>query len=412
MKNIWKRLAFILLALFVIAAIAAFLNKDRLVRLYNVLGLFKQENIVHNFSHMDDLFAFVRVQRSGPEIDWPLSPASLPESFRFRGKDISITDFLEATGTTSLLVARNGAIAVENYYLGTTPEDRRISWSMAKSFLSALFGIAVAEGQIASLDDPVTRYVPELAGSAYAGASIRNVLNMASGVAFNEDYLDYDSDINRMGRVLALGQSMDSFAAGITGTIAPPGTRYQYVSIDTHVLSMVLRAATGTSLPRLFEEKLWSRLGVHADGFYLTDGYGVAFALGGLNLTTRDYARFGQMILQQGKWQDEQIVPAQWIRQSTTSSAPPPANTGDRFGYGYQWWVPQGDQGEMFAVGIYGQYIYINPATNVVIVKTSADTHFRDDGEQGNRIKHETIEMFRAISDSLGRPDSDTPQNG
>jgi CubicO group peptidase (beta-lactamase class C family) len=214
---------------------------------------------------------------------------------------------------------------------------------------------------------------------------------MSSGVQFNEDYFDFWSDINKMGRVLALGQSMDGFAAGITATQSTPGERWQYVSIDTHVLSMVIRGATGRSIPDLMSEKIIQPLGLEADPYYLTDGYGVAFVLGGLNLRTRDYARFGQMILQNGEWDGQQIVPADWIAASTIRSAP--TRPGAR-GYGYQWWMPSdGRDGEFFGHGVYGQYIYIDRATGTVIAANSADRGFRQPGvQEGN------IEMFRKIA--------------
>ena len=410
MKKFLKIFGWVLLGLILILAVAAFLNKDKLARLYAVIGLFKQEQIVENFSSMDSKFLNVPLHKdpNSPTVPWQTNLGELPKTFDLYGQEASVKDFLEKTQTTSLMVVANDKIFFEEYYLGTGPQDLRISWSVAKSFLSAMFGIAVGEGQIESIDDKVTKYVPDLLGSAYENATIRNVLNMASGVEFNEDYLDFDSDINKMGRVLALGTSMDEFAAGIKGTIAPPGTHHQYVSIDTHVLAMVLRAATGKSLAQLFEEDLWSKINPDSDAFYVTDGYGVAFALGGLNVTTRDYARFGLLFANQGKWQGEQIIPADWVRASTVSTAPPPANEGTRFGYGYQWWIPTGSTDEFFAVGIYGQYIYVNLTKDVVIVKTSADRGFRETGQSGHSIKHETIQLFRALASAAAQA-NETP---
>ena len=404
MKKFLKIIGWVLLGLFVVALVLGFLNKDKLMRLYAVIGLFKQEQIVENFSSMDEKFLTVTLHKdpNGRTVPWQEDLGDLPTEFNLYGEMVSVQDFLEKTQTTSLMVVADNKIFFEDYYLGTGPEDRRISWSVAKSFLSAMFGIALDEGKIESLDDPVTKYVPALSESAYDGVPIRHVLNMASGVQFNEDYLDFDSDINKMGRVLALGTSMDEFAAGIKGTIAPPGTHHQYVSIDTHVLSMVLRAATGKSLAELFEEDLWFKINPDYDAFYVTDGYGVAFALGGLNVTTRDYARFGLLFANDGKWQGEQIIPADWVAASTVSTAPPPANEGTRFGYGYQWWIPTGSTTEFFAVGIYGQYIYVNTAADVVIVKTSAHRGFREAGQSGYGIKHETIELFRALAAAAG----------
>ncbi len=307
----------------------------------------------------------------------PLSPAAMA--------------WVKDRAVTGLVMLKDGKLVHQSYYLGTGPEDLRISWSMAKSLLSALFGVVMAEGKIASLDDQVTKYAPLLKGSAYDGATIRNVLNMASGVKFNEDYLDFWSDINQMGRVLALGGSMDSFAAGLKARDAEPGTVWHYVSIDTHVLGMVIRGATGESISHLMVDKIIKPMGLEADPYYVTDGLGEPFVLGGLNMRTRDYARVGQMILQKGFWNGQQIVPADWIAAATTPSAPGGAM------YGYQFWMPPNPSpGEVMAQGIYGQYIYINPALNVVIAVNSADTGFEDPG-----VYDGNIDMLRAMAADL-----------
>jgi hypothetical protein len=362
-------------------------KRDQITRLWAVNSLFDGDRIVQNFSHMDRAFLHVPVPRgTGPVSPLPQGPAmTLPTV---------ANDWIKARTVTSLMVLHRGAVVHESYHLGTAPEDRRISWSMAKSFLSALFGIIVAEGQIESLDDPVTRYVPSLAGSAYDGATIRNVLLMMSGVAFNEDYLDYDSDINRMGRVLALGGTMDGFAAGLSARDADPGARWKYVSIDTHILAMVLRGATGRSLPDLLSEKIIQPLGFESEPYYLTDGEGVAFALGGLNVTTCDYARFGLMAANLGRYNGQQVVPEDWMRAATTPTAP--TAPGD-LQYGFQWWMPADARpGEFFGHGIYGQYIYIDRARDVVIVATSADRAFREPG-----VKHDNIAVLRQIAGAL-----------
>jgi len=257
-----------------------------------------------------------------------------------------------------------------------------------------LFGILIEEGAIGSIDDPVTQYVPALKGSAYDGASIQNVLQMSSGVTFNEDYFDFYSDINKMGRVLALGGSMDDFAADLTETWTAPGTLWQYVSIDTHVLAMVIRSATGESLPDLVSDRLAQPLGLEAAPYYLTDGYAVAFALGGVNIRTRDNARFGQMFANGGMWQGQQIVPADWVDASTVASAP--KSTGS-MGYGYQWWMPAGAKPGVFhAQGVYGQYIYVDRNRNVVIATNGADRRFRDAG-----VAEANMAMFAAIAASF-----------
>ncbi|WP_170527613.1 serine hydrolase domain-containing protein [Ruegeria arenilitoris] len=387
MKTGLKWLLRIVLTLVLAAAVVGFSKREEIQRLLAVNSLFSEEKIVQNFSHMDAAFLTVDLPRgNGPTWDLPYGaefdlPAETP-------------DWIEERAVTSLLVIQDGQIRFEEYFLGTSPEDRRISWSMAKSYLSALFGILLEEGAIASLDDPVIKYAPKLQGSAYETATIRNVLNMASGVTFDEDYLDPKSDINRMGRVVALGGELDDFAASLKDSFAAPGETWQYVSIDTHVIGMVIRGATGQSVAALLDEKILQHLGLERDGYYITDGAGVAFVLGGLNFTTRDYARFGQMILQNGVRDGRQIVPAGWIKESTLPSAPTEPG---KIGYGYQWWIPVGaHDGEFLARGVYGQYMYFDQSRGVLIVATGADRKFREPG-----VNEQNIEMFRKIAQSL-----------
>jgi hypothetical protein len=273
---------------------------------------------------------------------------------------------------------------------------------MAKSFLSAIFGVAVEDGLISDLNAPVTDYVPSLIGSGYENVSIKNVLQMSSGIHFNEDYGDFHSDINRFGRIMALGGSFDNFAASLDSD-RDPGTYMHYVSIDTHVIGMVLRAATGESIADYFNNKLWSKLHTERDAIYITDSTGEPMVLGGLNLISRDYLRMGKLYRDNGQLNGEQIIPAQWIEDSITPDAPhlkpgkrTSANT--NFGYGYQWWVPENADEEFLALGIYGQYIYINRKADVVIVKNSADINFMDNDYES---KDHAIAAFRAIAESL-----------
>lgn len=373
--------------LVVVAVIAGIWKREELTRLMAVNSLFSSEKIVDNFSNMDKAFLSTELPLSGTP------PSPLP-----KGPDATLpaqtAAWVEARDVTALVALKDGLIVHESYYKGTTPIDRRISWSVAKSYLSALMGIILQDGDIASIDDPVTKYAPSLKGTAYEAATIRNVLNMSSGVTFNEDYLDKSSDINRMGRVLALGGTMDGFAESITESFAAPGETWKYVSIDTHVLSMVIRGATDRSIPDLMGEKIIAPMGLEVAPYYLTDGVGVAFVLGGLNMITRDYARMGQMFLQRGQLNGQQIVPANWVDASTEATAPTGQNA---IGYGFQWWVPKGaDEGEFMARGVYGQYIYINRPLGVVIATNAADRNFRDAG-----VADANVSMFRAIAAAL-----------
>lgn len=383
------------------------LNWGRITRLRAAISLFNADQIVQNFSHMDRAFPTAPLVTgplvtgplvTGPARPLPAAPQELVKSFTFGGAAQSVQGWLDDSQATAMVVLHSGALVHESYMRGTGPNDVHISWSVAKSFLSALFGVLHDEGVIADLNDPVTKFAPQLRGSAYQGVSIQNVLHMSSGVAFNEDYLDFWSDINKMGRVLALGRSMDGFAAGLTDRARPPGVARQYSSIDTHVLGMVMRGATGRSIIDLMGEKILSPIGLEGSAYYLTDGFGVAFVLGGLNMRTRDYARFGQVFADQGRLGARQLLSRDWVSASTANSAPADA-TGEARGYGYQWWLaPDAQPGEFFAIGIYGQYIYIDQMRNVVIALNAADRQFRD--PQRNAILR-NIAMFRAIARDL-----------
>ncbi len=399
----------IALAIITVLVIILIFNMGNIQRLIRVKSLFDADKIVQNFSHMDGLLYADPLPKSGPAHEWPIALSPLPETYLDRGEEKNTKAMLEELSTTALVVVKDGAIVFEDYYQGTGKDDLRISWSMSKSFVSALTGLALSRGDIESLDDQVTKYVPSLKGSAYDGATLRNVLHMASGIDFNEDYLDPKSDINKMGTVLAVGGSLDKFAAKQKKTIRKPGEAWQYCSIDTHVIAMVLRAATGETLQDYFVENLWSKIGAGADATYSTDSKGNAFALGGLNMRTRDYALFGELFRNGGKRIEDghstQIIPADWVQASTTPSAPPMAYNhnqtadGSPFGYGYQWWIPPNADGEFYAVGVYGQYIYVNPKAGIVIAKNAAHREFMETDATGEGYMAHNITLFRAIAE-------------
>ena len=390
------------LLLIAAAVIAGALNYSRLIRLNRVVSLFNADEIDENFRSMDRLFDSTVVE-SGENIhrfDYDLK--DLPQYYTYKGEKKKTADFIESTHATGLIVLKDNTIKFEKYYRGNSESSRAISWSVSKSIVSALFGIAVAEGHIKSIEDTVTDYVPYLQGSGYDGVRIKDVLQMSSGIRFNEDYGDFNSDINRMSRDFALNRPLKNFIASLKSE-RKPGTYNHYVSMDTQVLGMIIVAATGKSLTEYTEEKLWKPLGMEADAAWLADSEGMETAFGGFNAVLRDYARFGRLFLKKGKWDSRQIVPEKWVKDSTTPDAPhlmPGENpaSGWVLGYGYQWWIPENPDGEFMAIGIYGQAIYIYPRHNIVIVKTSA---FPDYNAEGSAMELESIEFFRAIAKGI-----------
>jgi CubicO group peptidase (beta-lactamase class C family) len=244
----------------------ALFYRAELTGLWTVAHLFDEDRIVHNFQHMDELFDTSPIEGGGEVLAFERESYTLPESFILEGEIYDTEAYLAETMTTGLLILHNDKILLERYALGHSAEETHIAWSVSKAFVSALIGIAVGEGHIRDIMQPVTDYVPELTGSGYDGVAIKDVLQMSSGVGFNEDYGDPKSDINRMGRSLALGSSLLEFAATLK-RVRPPGTLQHYVSIDTQVLGTVLVRATGQSLSSYTSEKLWKPIGMESRSF-------------------------------------------------------------------------------------------------------------------------------------------------
>ena len=364
--------------------------------LNTTLTLFDEDKIIENFRSVAEFWPTRSLtQAKVPYIYTYGDSLNVPSSFAYNDQKLGTQQFLKDSWTTGLIVIQNDEIALEDYYLGNSAVTQNISWSMAKSFISALIGIAVNEGHIKSIEQSVDAYATSLVGSGYEGVSIKNVLQMSSGVAFNEDYGDFYSDINRWGRDFSLGNSQDAFAATLKNDIEP-GTVNHYVSINTHVLGMVLTQATGRSITDYMQEKLYNPMGMEHDGLWIIDGQGMEMALGGLNLTLRDFAKLGSLYLHDGTFNGQQIVPASWVADSRTMDQPH-LLPGNDFGYGYQWWMVGGDSGEFMAMGVYGQYIYINPETNTVIVKNSANPFYNDTSYiPSSDFSH--LALFRALS--------------
>lgn len=369
-----------------------------------VSSMFSGEEQVERFRAMDSYFPVREFHRAGNV--WTLAdsvPFPLPQTYEYAGETHDTGTFLVDTDTTGLIVVRgNGAVLYENYWRGNDRDTRWISWSVGKSFISALVGIAVEEGKIENIGDPLVKYAPELKGTSYDGVTIRNALQMSSGIAWNEDYSDPDSDISRFGRALAFGSSMIEFARTLERK-HEPGTVNYYNSMDAQVLGLVLRNATGMSPSEYLERKLWSKIGAEHDGYWVLDDAGAELAAGGVNVTLRDYARFGLLYLNNGNWNGEQIVPSEWVKASHTPDAPQlmPGRqeiSDTIWGYGYLWWLPRKADGPYAAVGIYNQFIYVDPAHDLVIVKTSANSGYGQTNDESSWREDETIALFEAIA--------------
>ena len=395
LNKILKLIGIIILLLFVIAVF----NYEKINKLRKVVSLFEKENIVENFLHMEDINETSNLIKSPSPTQLPVNLThQLPIDFSSNGKTIDVQDFIDHSMTTGLMIIHKDTIILENYTRGLTPETTHISWSMAKSFISGMIGIAIEEGKIKSIQDQITDYLPQFKGTGYEGVTIKNALEMSSGVGFNEDYSDFNSDINRFGRYFALGQSFEKFALSLKNT-RKPGTFNHYVSIDTQVLGMVLKKATGKSITQFMQNKIWNPIGMEDDAQWIIDEDGMELALGGLNATLRDYGKYGLLYLHEGNWFGNQIISQNWVKQSITMDGPhlqPGINqfSSNDLGYGLQWWIPQEADGAFLASGIYNQHIYIQPNRDLVIVKLSGNYHFKTNKDLE---KSQHIDFFKSI---------------
>ncbi len=296
-------------------------------------------------------------------------------NFRDRGKRYGLEDYLERNRVAGLLVLKDGHVKLERYRYGNSERTRWMSMSVAKSITSTLIGAAVKQGYIASVADPVTQYVPSLAGSAYEGVSVRDVLMMSSGVRWNETYTDSTSDRRRLLEV-QIAQKPGSALALMRGLprVAEPGSANNYNTGETQVAAEILRSAVGTPLAMYLSERIWSRVGMESDANWWFDSPdGVEIGGSGFSATLRDYGRFGLFVLSEGIAAGEAVLPANWIREATT---PKVLGDGKSLDYGYLWWTgttPAARRdGAFSAEGIHGQFLYVNPAAKIVIVVWSA----------------------------------------
>lgn len=369
------------------------------------LGLFTGAPQHENFPRMAEILPSVRMEPSSTPREWPLGePVEAPEAYTFDDETRSFEEFFTQTDTSALLMLHAGKIRYERYALTGDAQVPWVSMSVSKSFISSLVGIAIEEGHIGGVDDMISDYVTVKPGSAYDGVSIKEVLQMSSGARWNEDYSDPNSDIYGLSLALVGMGSLESFVGSMTPE-SEPGTICRYNSGDTQALGLLLIKATGRSVADYMQEKLCEPLGMQSPGYWVVDAEGVEASFALLNLTARDFARIGELYRNGGQIDGRQIVPSEWVRTSTSVQAPhlEPGKpiVGDHhfeLGYGYQWWLPAGEDGEFSAIGVYNQFVYVDPSREVVIVKLSANHEYGTTPDESTNRDHETVDFLRALA--------------
>lgn len=359
--------------------------------------------IVGSFSALDTLEPHCLLPPAERPLALPVAVAAPAFEYRFGGKAFTLDDYMQHQRATGVLVLKDGQIVAERYSYGRTPDMRMLSNSMAKTLVALSVGQAIAAGEIGSVDDTASRYVPRLKGTLYGETTLANLMRMASGARYVENYTDLDDRaafnaiVRRKGVVEA--------ARSVTERAAPQGARFNYAGAQTEVLGLVLRAATKLSLCELVDQRLWQPLGAESAASYLLHpADAVEEAAGGFNATLRDYARLGWMLANDGRVGDRQVVPRDWLLAMTDAERQPPqfrpgamdSHGSTYFGYGYQVWLMPGAHRRFVLLGIYGQAIYVDPAEKLVMVHLAVGADAAGDAS-GAHLARERDALWRGV---------------
>lgn len=310
-------------------------------------------------------FAPVAVVRRGAAVRaLPLAETRLGPAFAHDGRTYDVASFMTAQDISGLLVLKDGEIVLEQYGLGRGPQDRWISFSVTKSITSTLIGAAIRDGRIRSLDDKVVDYIPEMAGSAYDGVTVRHLLTMSSGVKWNEDYADPDSDVGKVGGAVT--------EPGVNPIVSymrrlprqtQPGAAFAYNTGETDLAGILLSRAVGEPIADYLSKKIWARYGMEQDAVWMRDAGGHERGGCCISMTLRDYARIGQFMID-----SQDVTPEGWVDEATSPLLP--TGQPERESYGYFWWTQ--DDGAFAAIGIHGQGILVYPKERLVVAVNSA----------------------------------------
>lgn len=326
---------------------------------------------VNTFRNIDRLFPTRTVARGNTVSMLPVSSRPLQDfSYTVEDRTYDLYDVLSLNRVGGMIIIHNGEIQFEKYLLGNDEDTRWMSMSVAKSMTATLIGAAIHDGAINSIDDPIVTYLPRFRGTAYDGVTVRNLLQMTSGVAWNETYTDPESDRRSMleaqigqqpGAILDLMASLPRSAE--------PGTVWNYSTGETQVAGALVQAATGKTVAEYLSEKIWSPMGMEADAnWWLESPDGLEIGGSGLSATLRDYARFGLFMLNDGVVNGQRVLPEGWMAAAST----PKTVAGETVEYGYMLWPLHGRS--YAAEGIFGQYVFVDPDAHLVVVMLSAQS--------------------------------------
>jgi CubicO group peptidase (beta-lactamase class C family) len=331
-------------------------------------------------------------------------------NYRCESGTFSPEEFMDRNSLSGLLVLKNGKVVLEQYGLGLLPGDRWSTMSTVKSITATLVGVAVHDGAIGSLEDPVTKYVPSLVGSLYEAVTVKHLLTMSSGMKWNEDYADKQSDVNRYSKSLADGEPGGVFEIlKALPRAHAAGTHWHYNTGDTFLLGAVLRAAVDMPLADYLSQRIWRPCGMEFDAFYTLESPG-GLEIGGsrAGIALRDFGRFANFVLDDGVVDGKRLLPEGWNETANQLShtfsdldraALPDIRSAGMNGYGYSWWI--GEDGALMAQGFAGQRIYINRAQSLAIITLGAFPQARYRGPAEHDRAAEVVAFTEAVKEAL-----------
>ena len=346
------------------------------------------EQQLEGYPNINRIYYTRKIEASSQILELTGAEASLDDfTYVHQGEPKTINDYFDQLNTTGLIVLKNSELVFEKYALGHTEDQTWISFSVAKSVVSMLYGAAINDGYIKSVDDLASTYLPSLREGAYKDTTIKNILQMASGVKWNEDYEDTKSDVASSPiQILDLIEYM-----GDLEKLHQPGTHFNYNTGETNLAGAVLRAAIGNNLSTYLHKKIWQPFGMESKAYWMLDeADGVEYGGCCINATLRDYARLGLFALNKGTLATgEQILPEDWMQESTNPSS------GANY-YGYYWWLRPNNSYR--ATGIFGQFIWVDPKEELVVAIHSAwNKAWRRDHDE------HTSKLVSSISNYLNR---------
>ena len=369
----------------------------------NLKQAYEPHHMVGSFSAMDSFNPSCTLPPADKPLPLERADTETPFRYRFEGRPSTLDDYMRRQRVTGLLVVKDGRIVAERYNYQRTADMRMLSNSMAKTITALGVLKAQEEGLIHSLDDTAATYVPELEGSLYGGTRIVNLLRMASGARYVEDYSGHDdrARFNEVARRRGIAQA----ALGITERRDPQGERFNYAGAQTEVLGLVLRGATGRTLCDYVGKNIWQPIGAESKATWLLNPVDqVELAQGGFNATLRDYARLGLMMAADGRASGSAVLSREHLLDMTDAARQPEAFRPGRmdyhgstyFGYGLQTWLMPGAHRRFVLLGVYGQAIYVDPALNLVMVHTAVGRDASGDAS-GNHLGSERDALWRGV---------------